>query len=197
MNSPSYKPLPAWQDERAKILQRTCHRILAREQAGQSRHKAVGRFSRRWDGKSLKADPARRLRLKTSTLYNLYSKWRQYGQTAEAFHLNFQPGNRRIVAPVLIRFVNFAAERDFKSFKDAWRAFCQRGGSFGPGRVTLGYDALLWNLPKGCFSELKRWRSIKRQAEMELQKARLRSIAQIQARVPAKLLRRKPSDFQI
>lgn len=194
--------LPLWQSERAAILQRICRRIQARERAGQSRHQAVKLFSRRWHGRPLKCDPSRRLALTEATLYRLYKHWRLQGGMPDSFRLHFVPGCRRIAAPVLLRFLNLIADREFKSFRAAWETFCQRGGSYGPGRVSgrplkLGYDALLWNLPKGCFREFKRCHAAKRQAETEMTELKFRFIAEIESHVPAKLSRRKPVDFQI
>lgn len=179
-----------WQAERARILQRICQRIKSREDNGQGRLRAVRIFSRRWNAKPLKCAPRRRLALSRKTLYRLYAAWRRTGETPMAFQLNYSPGNRRIAAPVLLRFVRFIAIRDFKSARAAWKSFCARGGSFGPGRPKLGYDALLWNLPKGCCREIKASRQAKRAAETRLSQLKDRLTAEILAKTPAKLPRR-------
>lgn len=200
MNNLHSLKLPTWQIERAKILHRICRRIQSRKTAGNSIRKTVKRISRHWNGKPLKCDPARRLALAPATLYYLYRTWRLCGETPNALFLKYGPGNRRLPARVVIRFVNFCADRDFPSFKAAWLAFCQRGGNAGPGRVngkalSLGYDALAWNLPKGCFRVFKGcWKAI-RDAEKEISRHRLTCIAQIMARIPARVQR--PINFEI
>lgn len=192
--------IPAWQIEREQTLHRICQHIKARIARGQSRFKAVKIFSRRRNGRPLKSDPARKCAISGGTLSRHYRTWLRAGETPSAFRLRFFPNARRIPAPVLVRFVNFIADRDFPSLRAAWETFCKRGGNYGPGRVrgrrlNLGYHSLRWNLPRGCFRELKRCRTVLRQTQQEIAVLRERTIADIRARVPDRLPRR--IDFQI
>lgn len=190
-------PFKDWQSERAILLHRACQSIKAAVQRGGQISKAISKTAARLDGKAFQSDPSRKLRLKASTLFQKFRTWRLCGQSKDAFKLNYFPTSRRIPASVLIRFVNFAAASEFQSCKAAWRAFCQRRGNAGPGKVQLGYDALMWNLPRGFWRKVKAAHQTKRQAEQTINMTRLAAIVEIQRRVPDKLPRRKPADFQI
>ena len=188
-----------WQRERALTLHRICQRIQARIAKGQSRSKAIRTFSRRWNGKPFKVNSARRYALSAGRLYQHYRKWRLTGENPSAFRLHYFPSNRRIPAPVLVRFVELCASREFPSLRAAWQMFCRRG----PGNVRnpkLGYHSLRWNLPRAGFAALKgQWKTL-RQAERQIQMLRLEYTAKIRASVPERLPRRRTkreADFQI
>lgn len=186
------KKIPVWQIERSTRLHRVCLFIKSRTAKGQSISKAVRTFSRRWNGKPLNADASRHYALSEKTLYRLYLKWRRGGETASALKLNYASARRRIPALVLVRFIELCAAREFPSFRAAWKAFYQRWGKRAP-----GYHSLRWNLPKGCFAQFKScWKSI-RQAQDRIQFLRFQYTAEIRARVPDRLPRRRGPDFQI
>jgi hypothetical protein len=200
--STSSNQIPAWQTERSENLHRICKRVQARIGRGEKMKRAIRLFSRRWNGKPLKTDPARTFALSPGTLDRLYRAWRLGGETVDAFKLNYYPGRRGVSAAVLIRFVNFAASHPFPSFRAAWEAFCKRGRAAGPGRVRqeplkLGLDALWWNLPRGFWRDLKRSHRALAAAEFEKHQLRLKTIAEIEAKSPARLPRQKPGDFRI
>lgn len=190
----------AWQIARAKIFLRFCRQIQSRKTLGDSINTTAKRICRRWNGKTLKCDPSRRLSVSPATLFKHYRAWRLSGENFDSLFLKYVASNRRLPAAVVVRFVNFCADRDFPSFKAAWLAFCRRGGNAGPGRVNgkplaLGYDALAWNLPKGFWIGIKRnWETI-RQAEREIALLRIETIAEVIRRMPAKV--RKNPTFEI
>ena len=127
------------------------------------------------------------------------------GESPSVFRLNYVANNQRIPATILVRFVELCAKQEFNSFREAWETFCRRGGNAGPGRVNgkklkLGYHALHWNLPTGCFAEFKRrWKTI-RKAQRQIGMLRINYTAEIRAHVPDHLPRRRTKrglDFQI
>lgn len=76
-----------WQRERAMRLHRICQFIQARVVKGQSLNKACQRFSKRWNGKSLRSDPTRRYALNVSSLHRHFRRWELGGEMAAVFRL--------------------------------------------------------------------------------------------------------------
>lgn len=196
------RSVPKWQKVRANLIHRACLSVHFHvEQRGRGILRTCGRIARRYNGRVIEG--SHKLALSRGTLIRLYRLWRSGGQIPAVFFLNFTSGRRYIDARLLVRFINFAADAKWTSFKAAWLAFCKRGGSYGPGRLNgkklaLGYDALRWNLPRGSFGQIQRqWKAIDL-AQREANRLRARFIAEITARVPAKLPRRtNQRDFQI
>lgn len=185
-----------WQRELAEKRHRACcvFKFLV-EQNGKGMMEASRIVARRYRGRLLKNRPTRRMALTPATALRIYHHWRNNGETPSALLLGYVYGRRFIDAALLVRFVNFAADREWPSFKAAWLAFCNRGGNYGPGRVNgrklaLKYDALRWNLPRGCFSQPQsQWKAII-QAQRKIETLRARFIGEIKSRVPAKLPRK-------
>jgi hypothetical protein len=202
MKVPPSNNLPAWQIERERRLHRILTCIEGRMKRGHTLNRATRWFAWYYRNRFYSCDPARKVHFSQKTLVGSFYRWKYGGRIPAAVRLHYRPANRRIAAPVLIRFLNFSADRDWPSFRAAHEAFCKRGGNYGPGRVNgrrleLTYHSLKWNLPRRCFSEIQRQRKIIRQAEAEIQSLRQRFTAAINARVPAKLPRRQNSNFQI
>jgi hypothetical protein len=166
--------------------------------------KSARRVARRYHGRSLKCDPDRRIALKPGTLLRIYHRWKRGGGIPAALYLGYVAGRRYIDGALLVRFINFAASHAWPSFKAAHKAFCERGGNHGPGRMSgrkldLKYDALRWNLPRGCFAQLQREYKAIGRARRKIASLRAGFIAEIGRRVPARLPRRQPkgAEFSI
>jgi len=186
-----------WQKEHVQKRQRACllfDRLV--EQEGKGLLEASRIVARRYSGRRLKTRPSHRMAFTPGTALRIYHNWRRSGKTPSALVLGYVTGRRFIDAALLVRFVNFAADCQWPSFKAAWLAFCERGGNYGPGRIrgrklVLKYDALRWNLPRGCFSQIQsQWKAIS-QAQRKIGELRMRFISEIGSRVPVKLPRKQ------
>jgi len=179
--------IPQWQEERAATLHRLCRWLKAHQAKGRPLFGAIRSFSRCWKGKALRCDPSRRLALNPSTLYRLYSLWRRHGERPDALYLNFYPSRCGVPAAVMIRFLNFFAARQFRSFNAAWQAFKSRGGNSGTGRLMIRGDTMRNNLPNGAFREINRRRQAIGRLESEIALLRMEATAEIIKRVPARI----------
>jgi hypothetical protein len=175
-----------WQSERAARLHRICQLIQKRVAKGQPLLRAIRTFSRRWNGLPFRTDPSHRYALNVSTLYRHWRKWRLFGETPAAFRLHYFSAARRIPAPVLVRFVDLVSKQEFPSLRAGWRALCGNGQ-----KPKLGYHSLYWNLPRGSFSEFKRCWKVIRNARLQIGMLRVKYTAEIRARVPDRLPRRR------
>jgi hypothetical protein len=194
--SGSFLP-PLWLHEQAEKRQRAlCLFKFLVEHERKGVMEASRMVARRFRGRRLKNRPSHRMALTPATVLRLYRHWQCNGETPAALLLRYAYGRRFIDGALLVRFIHFAADIPFPSFKAAWLAFCERGGNYGPGRIrgrklVLKYDALRWNLPRGCFGQLQsEWKRIS-QAQRNIAVLRARFIAEISKRVPAKLPRRQ------
>jgi hypothetical protein len=184
-----------WQAERAAKLHRACLSVQAAVQRGEKLGRSLYRVSRRLNGQPYKCDPSRRVALSAITMRRIWDVWRRGGEVPAALRLNYSFANRIVYAPLLIRFVNFCADRDLKNFKAAWAALGQREAG-----LKISYDTLRRNLPTGCFKEFHRCKQAIRQAQFEIGKLRVRFAAEIQQHWPQKPVhrhRQRKSDFQI
>lgn len=123
-----------WQTDRAQLLQRACLSLQTAILNGGKVCKTLQRVARRYHGRCFKSDPARQLRLSPLTLRRAWNAWRRSGQLPRAFQLNFHNGGNVIPSPLLVRFTNYCARRQFRSLKSAWQKFSMCGGNFGRGR---------------------------------------------------------------
>ncbi|MGA2871795.1 MAG: hypothetical protein ABSF34_21875, partial [Verrucomicrobiota bacterium] len=180
---PSIK-IPAWQLERASTVHRLCRWLKAHQAKGKPLFWAIRSYCRRWNGKALRCDPSRRLALTPSNLYRLYSLWRKHGERPDALYLKFYPTRCGVPAAVMIRFLNFFAARQFRSFNAAWQAFQNRGGNAGPGRLVIRGDTMRNNLPNGAFKEITKRRQDISRLEQEIALLRMEATAEIIKRVP-------------
>ena len=87
----------------------------------------------------------------------------------------------------MVRFLDFFAARTFRSFNAAWRAFGQRGGNAGPGRLVIRGATMRTNLPNGAFREITKRRQAIGRLEQEIALLRMEATAEIIKRVPARV----------
>src|SRR2546423_784954 len=83
-----FAQLPAWQIERAELLQRACQSVQRRMAGGQAFGKAVRIASWTYRGRVLKTAPRKTLRLSRVTLIRLFPIWKK-NPTPSAFRLNY------------------------------------------------------------------------------------------------------------
>lgn len=195
--------LPEWIVGLATLQHRACLAVDDLVNGGSTQTKAIAIIARRFNGRTLKSRPKYRVQLSAKSLWRLHDKWRHGGQIPAALYRRYVSPCRYVDAPLLVRFVNLAANREWPSFKACLQVFVRRGGNFGSGRrnrhkLKIKADTLRRQLPKGCYRKLQAlWKTISR-AQREIASLKFQTIAQIRARVPAKTSRqRKGLNFEI
>jgi len=106
---------------------------------------------------------------------------------------------------MLTRFLQFIIDRPQPSLAEAWKTFCARGGSFGPGRrngrpLKPTYYQIRWALPTALFKKIAAQQKVIQGARAKIEQIQLEADAHIRTnypeRLPARRIRRFP-DFQI
>ncbi len=161
-------------------------------------------FAWRWNGKPLRKNPSRRLQLGRKTLYRLYRQWQRNGQVPSAFYRNYNMRDAASRLALLVRFIEFVADHDFNSFKEAWQAFCKQVSNRGCGLVfgkplERHYGVVRWNLPPGFFSGVKRKRKVMaRSTARAVLNSAPRHFSQIMSGEPMRIVKaRKPLNWEI
>ncbi len=134
---------PAWQIERARILNRTFKCIEVRRERGQSLRKALVRFTWQWRcrNRHYRAAPNRQIRLAgAGTLRSLFYRWRRGGRCPEAVALRYKVRPLRVSPELAKRFLVECAAPGILSFAAAWR---------GMGPPGLDVRAVIAALPTG------------------------------------------------
>ncbi len=127
----SLLPVAPWVLERAKLLHTIC-RHVERRLPKDGILRAARRFARRWNGRSFRCEPTRKLRLGGSTLVRFFYQWKKAGRCPAAFQLHFQAGT----APVPGTLVEMFAKA------------CQAEGVTS---MRTGFDAVVRHWERGHF----------------------------------------------
>lgn len=110
----------SWQAERAKILDRACAWVLRGTQNGRGLLKSAWVVARRYDGRILKSDGSRRLRLSAKTLTRLYYMWQSADKAPGTFALRYRNARPKIGTAMLSRFVQSCLTPDTGSYRAAF-----------------------------------------------------------------------------
>ncbi len=177
-----------WQAERGRILHRICIRIQARVDKGESLFRSVRLFARRHNGRTFKSAPHRKLALSWKTLVRCYHTWKRGGEVPAAFRLHYSPGRSLLVAPPVIRFIEFCAAQKHANLLSAWQCFAARADSLGRGRragqLPYGYEQIRRVFSRAMFRQLQAHLAAIRTAEIELGRLRIQLTAEIRRRLP-------------
>lgn len=193
----SSNQLPAWQVERAAILQRACRSLKGRRERGESLERAGKIVARRYDGMTLKCDPARTLQLKHKTLRRLFRLWVRRGESPEVFRLNYVHGRQSVfTSPILTRFLQFIVDCPQPSLAIAWKKFSERGGNWGPGRragkpLKPTYYQIRWALPTSLFYQIRTEQKAIATAKARIGTIQAEADAAIRAKYPEQPLRKR------
>lgn len=197
--------LPPWQLERMATLQRACRSLKGRQERGEKLSQAGKRVARRYDGQPLKCDASRKLQLKPSTLRRLFRVWMRNGESSAAFRLNYSSRPSVFTSGILTRFIQFLVDSPQPSLAVAWAKFCERGGSFGPGRrggkpLKISYYQIRYALPTELFQKIAAQQKAIVIAHKNLEQIQNAADEKIRVaypeRLPARRARRQ-ADFQI
>lgn len=125
-------PARLWQREREILLQQACKRVKGLA----ARHgvlKAIRIVSRSLNGRQLKFDPVRKLKLAPKTLTGLYYAWRNSGEKASVFRLKFVCKHSVFGSLVIAKFADFLIEHPHRPFESNWNIFSSRRSNFRGG----------------------------------------------------------------
>jgi hypothetical protein len=195
----------SWEAEREKILQRICEGIKERIESGESLGRCLRRVSRRWDHKTYRTNPRKKLALAFETARAWWYAWRRGGEVPSAFRIHYKTRRILVPVPVLIRFSDACASRRWANVKAAWREFESRPGAFARGRPSrkkadIRYDQLRYWFPSSFFRAMQAQLKAIDLARTELARLRFGYVAGIRALLPDRLARNRTgrkSDFQI
>lgn len=200
MKLPSSNQLPAWQTERAKLLQREFQRDAA---AGKPIGRALRKMARRLHGRAYRCEPSRRMKLSAVTLRRLWDAWRRGGEVPAVFAIKPSYRPSALTASVALHFAAFCARETHKSMRAAWLKFAARPGSFGHGRrkkqPAISYDMVCHNFGTANFYRLAWARRISRAAQIHLAKERLTIAAALRERLerPKRQRVKRGNSFEI
>ena len=194
--------LPAWRHEHAQRLHIICKSMEARLQQGDSLSRCVVKFSRIWDGKAYRCDPARSYRLSEKTLYRLFAQWRRGGELPAAVALRYASGTTKVTGPMLRSFVRLlltsADGNTCQAYRQLKELRARKPYAFGRRKQLPSYSAFVRNLPAGAGRDIATARKALASAAMTLAKLRLKieahTAASVAARPPRKT--RRP-EFEI
>jgi len=195
-HSPVSKQIPAWQIERAAKLHRACQRIQAAIARGEKVTRVIRRVAARANGKRYRSAPGRQLALSFVTLRRAWDVWRRNGQLPASLRVHYR-SEPSITAPVLVRFSSFCANQQFPSLQQAWHVFIAQPGSFGKGRrfrpLVISYSQLCRYFPAATFYSMQSHLKAIHREQAALNDLRLRTIAELNQRLPTHLPRRRAS----
>jgi hypothetical protein len=199
MNSLPNKSTPPWQIERAGKLHRACLRIEAARARGEKICKYVLRTARRYNGRPFKCDPARRMRLCTSSLWRLYRKWRRSGKVASALILKYCKRPPYVPRLFMLRFVDFCASHRIRSMNGAWQEFSKLKKNV-PQAKSISYGQVRYFFSGEAFQSLQLPMKEREAADARLTTVLWEIKADITNRLPERPPRRRvkhETDFQI
>jgi hypothetical protein len=178
----SSKQIPAWQAERAALLQRACNSVETRVKNGNRKGKAIRRVSKYLNGRSFRCEPKRHLRLLGKTLRRVHDVWKRNGETPSAFRLNYRARVPAIPVLVLVRFANFCASIQQRSLKSAWNNFARREQSAGRS-LKFTYYQVRYEFLAANFYLIQDDLKAVQASQTKLAQQRLRVIADIRSRL--------------
>ena len=202
---PASKSIPAWQTERARKLHRACQSLQAAIARGETKSKALRRVARNFNGRKFKSDPARHMTLSAGSLRRLFKVWQRGGEVPSALIIQYRPRRPAIPAPLLVRFTEFCSSTRHPQMLAAWQKFSARGGSFGRGRhahkpLKISSGQVRYHFPVAGFYLMQSKLKAIATAQTELAATRLKIIADIRRRLPARAARKpdgKQPEYQI
>lgn len=109
-------PPPAWQLERAVILQRACLGIELQIAQGQTFDRALRRAVRYYADRHYRYEPKRRFRISKGTLTAQYYHWLKAGRTVDAFGLKHRAHNKKLKRSDAIRFLRTCLRSEVLSY---------------------------------------------------------------------------------
>ena len=192
---PESKP---WQRERAKKIHRACLCVQSAETRGEKIFRAIQRTARRYNGRKLKSDPSRRLRLCPGTLRRWWDIWKRNGQMPAALYLKFRARPPYVPRPLLIRFVEFCATNRLPSVKAAWQKFSKLNRNKAALEIT--YSQVAWHFRATSFYLMQRQLKTIAATQAALDETKFAAMADITNRLPERPPRRRVkrgTDFQV
>jgi len=133
------------QREREQRLHRVCLAIELRRKKGASVVPCCKAFSKRWNGKPLRSEPGRLLRLSAKTLIRVYYQWRKGGKSPRSIRLRYGLSHTPTVSSAQLRsFIKILFSKGTRSAAHAYKLFAQRRAS---GRLAVSYSTIMRHVP--------------------------------------------------
>jgi hypothetical protein len=127
--SPATSSPRNWKRERIQRATRI-FRCLERGRArGKSLAGMLVKHAWRWRGRHFKADPARRIHFRKSTLLRLYYQWVKGGRKPEALALHYRCGNQKITTSQVVELTRLCLPSETRSFSAAYRKLAAPGAT--------------------------------------------------------------------
>jgi len=204
LQSKSRLPHPArspWEIERATRLHRLFTRVEFIRELGISVNDGLRKFAWFWRGRTFRSDPSKRVPFSRQTLRALFYKWRRGGRVPSALYHRWHQSSPKVPAPLVCRFIEFAARNSFPGLRAAWREFSdfrlrrQRnspkiGDEFSYGQMLRCFSA-------ADFRALQTLRATQERAHVELNRLRLGLIAAVRRQLPDRPVRRRRTPAEI
>ena len=135
-----------WKLERARLLLAICIHIEARMHSGFSAAREIRRAAARWNGKPLRKNPERKLKLSPATLTRLFYEYKRRG--ASALELRYRGPSSKVPGEMVRRFIEQCLESATTTRAEAIRVMrLGKGGAFS-------VDSFYRSLPKAMRTKL-------------------------------------------
>jgi len=110
----------AWQRERVQRLARICRCLDRGSAQGKPVSRMLIKHAWRWKGRFYKADPARPIRFRLTTLRRIYYAWKSGGRVPAAIALRYRSGNSKLALRDVLTVARRCASFPVGSYRAAW-----------------------------------------------------------------------------